>query len=378
MNWRHFFGWIGVVVLLLIELAGVACLWLALHYSNASDDSVSVAAEQPLEAPSTPDTISIIIAGDAMMHMPQLYPARQPDGSFRFEECFRYIAPVIAPYDIRVVNLETTLPGKNYSGFPRFGAPDAFLDGLRDAGFNTYLMANNHCCDKGLFGIQRTLQVLDSLELQHAGVYADSASYHASCPLIIECKGVRLALLNFTYGTNGLPVPTGSVVCSIDTVQLSAMIAKTQAEHADIILALPHWGEEYFRTPRPSQRWLAEWLLSHGVDHIIGGHPHVIEPVEVVTDSLSQTHHVVAYSLGNFISSQLQHERSTSLLVGLRWVKDQSGVRFLDHQVIQTWVSRPNISGHRQARVYPMDFPMDSLNGAERAFRDACMTFCVN
>ena len=121
MNWRHFFGWIGVVVLLLIELAGVACLWLALHYSNASDDSVSVAAEQPLEAPSTPDTISIIIAGDAMMHMPQLYPARQPDGSFRFEECFRYIAPVIAPYDIRVVNLETTLPGKSYSGFWRSG-----------------------------------------------------------------------------------------------------------------------------------------------------------------------------------------------------------------------------------------------------------------
>ena len=374
MNWRHFFGWFGVVLLIFVETAGMACLAVALRYNRARMEAV-MAPKQQEAAPLAvePDTISLVAGGDAMMHMPQLYPAMQADGAYNFDECFRYIAPLLEGYDLRVVNLETTLPGKNYSGYPCFGAPDAFLYGLQDAGFGTILMANNHCCDKGSYGIRRTLSVLDSLGLEHVGLYADSAEYRDKYPLMAECKGVRIAMLNFTYGTNGLPVPKGCVVCGIDTTQILEGIFRAREKGADIILAFPHWGEEYFRTPRASQRELAEWLLAHGVDHIIGSHPHVIEPVEVVEDSLSGGKHVVAYSLGNFISSQLQPERSTSLLVGLKWVKDEKGVRFVEHQVIQTWVSRPQISGHRQARIYPMNYPEDSLNTAERTFREACI-----
>lgn len=383
-----------VAVLIAVETAWAVCLALALQHSGGerlrvicerlsvtsyrSREEV-VAKPKPKKVPKVValDTISMIVAGDAMMHMPQLAPAMQADGTYDFDECFRYVTPLIENYDIRVVNLETTLPGKDYSGYPRFGAPDAFLYGLQQAGFDTYLMANNHCCDKKLHGILRTLKVLNEAHLAHVGVYSDSADYKAHCPLIVERKGLRLALINFTYGTNGLPVPVGCIVNDIDTLKILRQIEKAQAKKADVIVALPHWGVEYVRTPQREQRALAEWLLAHGVDHIIGGHPHVIEPVEVVTDSVTENSHVVAYSLGNFISSQAQHERSTSLLVGLKWVKDKEGVRFVGHEVIQTWLSRPDISGHKQARVYPMDYPTDSLNAAERSFRNACAAFAV-
>ena len=386
MNRRHFFGWLMVVVLIAIESAGMVCLALALRNDNnawkryKSNQALRLEEEEVTEiAPQVQalDTVSLIVAGDAMMHMPQLAPALQADGTYNFDECFRYVAPVIAPYDIRVVNLETTLPGKNYSGYPCFGSPDAFLYGLQNAGFDTYLMANNHCCDKRLQGILRTLEVLNKAHLAHVGVYSDSADFKAHCPLILERKGVRFALINFTYGTNGIPVPAGCVVNGIDTLQILRQINKAKKQNPDVIIALPHWGIEYVREPRPAQRELAAWLLAHGVDHIIGGHPHVIEPVEEVVDTINSTSHVVAYSLGNFISSQSQHERSTSLLVGLKWVKDRDGLRFVGREVIQTWLSRPGISGHKQARIYPMDYPLDSLNAEERAFRQACAAFAV-
>lgn len=370
MNWRHFFGWTLAVVLALVDLCCILCLVFAYRYSHpAGESSVQVAAVDTVAIPES-EKFSIVVAGDAMMHMPQLSPAYQGDGEYCFDECFRYIAPILSQYDASVVNLETTLPGGGYSGYPRFGAPDAFAKSLQKAGFDVFMMANNHCCDKDRHGIQRTLSVLDSMGVRHLGVYRDTMERDSIYPLVIEQHGIRIALLNFTYGTNGLPVPRGCVVNQLDTARILSDIDRAKELGADVIVAMPHWGEEYHLRPVAGQRWWAKWLLAHGVDHIVGSHPHVIEPVEVERDSAGE--HVVAYSLGNFISSQLQTERSTSLLVGLRFEKDSSGVRLVQHDVIQTWVSRPRISGHRQSRVYPMDYPEDSLNAAERSFRDAC------
>jgi len=371
MNWRHFSGWAFAVVIAIIDLCAIICLILSYRYNHRVEEKRVEVVVTDTTRVEEPQQFSIVVAGDAMMHMPQLSSAYQGDGEYSFDECFRYIAPILSQYDAAVVNLETTLPGGGYSGYPRFGAPDAFAKSLQKAGFDVFMMANNHCCDKDRHGIQRTLSVLDSMGVRHLGVYRDTTERDSIYPLVIEQHGIRIALLNFTYGTNGLPVPRGCVVNHLDTARILSDIDRAKELGADVIVAMPHWGEEYHLRPVAGQRWWTKWLLAHGVDHIVGSHPHVIEPVEVEQDSTGAAH-VVAYSLGNFISSQLQTERSTSLLVGLRFEKDSSGVRLVQHDVIQTWVSRPRISGHRQSRVYPMDYPGDSLNAAERSFRDAC------
>lgn len=346
MNWRQFFGWTLVVLLVIIELAGVTCLVLAYRYNRSLEESASVV---PTETVVT-DTLvvvpepkavefSIVVAGDAMMHMPQLYPAMLSDGTCSFDTCYHAIAPVLARYDAAVVNLETTLPGGGYSGFPRFGAPDAFAEALHRAGFGVFLMANNHCCDKDWRGMLRTLSVLDSLGIQHVGVYRDVQERDSLYPYMMDHQGLRVALLNATYGTNGLPVPAGMCVNLLDTVAICADIARAKEWQADVIIMMPHWGEEYHRQPMPEQRQMALWLLGHGVDHIVGSHPHVIEPVETVDDSLGGKH-IVAYSLGNLISSQQQRERSESLLLGLHFRKDTTGTTLTACDTILTRVRR--------------------------------------
>ena len=344
MNWRQFFGWTLAVLLVIIELAGVTCLVLAYRYNHSLEASAlptpsPTLTPTPSPTPTPAVEFSIVVAGDAMMHMPQLYPAMLPDGTYSFDTCYRAIVPILARYDAAVVNLETTLPGGGYSGFPRFGAPDAFAEALQRAGFGVFLMANNHCCDKDRRGMLRTLSVLDSLGLQHLGVYRDTLERDSLYPVIIDHDGLRVALLNATYGTNGLSVPKGMYVNMLDTAAICADIARAKAQQADVIIMMPHWGEEYHRQPMPEQRQMARWLLGHGVDHIVGSHPHVIEPVETVDDSLGGKH-IVAYSLGNLISSQQQRERSESLLLGLHFRKDTAGTILTACDTIRTRVRR--------------------------------------
>lgn len=344
MNWRHFFGWTLAVLLMIIDGAGVTCLVLAYRYNHSLEASAlptDTLATDTVVVVKEPVAVefSIVVAGDAMMHMPQLYPAMQPDGTYSFDTCYRAIVPILARYDAAVVNLETTLPGGGYSGYPRFGAPDAFAEALQRAGFGVFLMANNHCCDKDRRGIERTLSVLDSLGLQHLGVYRDVQERDSLYPYVIDHHGLRVALLNATYGTNGLPVPSGMCVNLLDTVAICADIARAKAQQADVIIMMPHWGEEYHRQPVDEQRRWADWMFSHGIDHIVGSHPHVIEPVETVEDSLGQQH-VVAYSLGNLISSQQQRERSESLLLGLHFRKDTIGTILTGCDTIRTRVRR--------------------------------------
>ncbi len=344
MNWRHFFGWTLAVLLMIIDGAGVTCLVLAYRYNRSLEasalptDTLATDTVVVVEEPAAVE-FSIVVAGDAMMHMPQLYPAMQPDGTYSFDTCYRAIVPILARYDAAVVNLETTLPGGGYSGYPRFGAPDAFAEALQRAGFGVFLMANNHCCDKDRRGIERTLSVLDSLGLQHLGVYRDTLERDSLYPYVIDHQGLRVALLNATYGTNGLSVPKGMYVNLLDTAAIYADIARAKAQQADVIIMMPHWGEEYHRQPVDEQRRWADWMFSHGIDHIVGSHPHVIEPVETVEDSLGQPH-VVAYSLGNLISSQQQRERSQSLLLGLHFRKDTIGTILTGCDTIRTRVRR--------------------------------------
>lgn len=283
--------------------------------------SVNLWAQQQAER------LTLLFVGDLMQHRAQLDAARQPDGSYDFASCFQLLQPVISEADIAVGNLEVPLGGAPYGGYPAFCAPDDYLHALLASGFDLLLTANNHCLDRQGRGLARTIRLLDSLQVAHTGTFLSPADRQQHYPLLVEKKGFRLVFLNYTYGTNGLTAAPPYVVNVIDKPQMQADIARARAMRPDAIIACMHWGEEYHSLPNRTQRELADWLLAQGVTHVIGHHPHVIQPVERRASASGNPverrsgGHIVAYSLGNFISNMSAPHTDGGLILHLELVK---------------------------------------------------------
>jgi poly-gamma-glutamate synthesis protein (capsule biosynthesis protein) len=244
-------------------------------------------------------TLRLLFTGDVMQHDANIAAARVPGtDSFSYEPTFRFITPVIEWADIAVANLETTHAGAPYTGYPQFCAPDELSYQMKQSGFDLIITANNHSCDKGLHGIYRTLEVLDDTGLLHTGTFFDDSHRHKDYPFIMERHGFRIAFLNCTYGTNGIDIPSPAIVNLIDTAELRADIAKARSLKPDLVILTIHWGQEYARIAGPDQTVIGEWALRHGVDFVVGMHPHVIQPME------RRGNQLIAWSLGNFLSNQ--------------------------------------------------------------------------
>lgn len=321
----------------------------------------SAAVQEPVER-----HLSLLFAGDLMQHMPQIKAAMQSDGSYDYDDCFAGIREEVERADVAIANFETTLAGPPYSGYPRFSAPDDFLRGVIGAGFDILLTANNHCVDTHKEGMERTLMMMDSLGVPHLGTYRNSEERERNYPFLLEKNGLRVVLLDFTYGTNGIPVPEPFCVNMMDTAEIAADLAKARTMDPDIIIALPHWGIEYQTLPSQEQRDMADWLLAHGVDHIIGGHPHVAQPLEL------RGRNLVAWSMGNLVSNQSKPNTYGGYMVRMDFMKSDTLTVLDDCCYTLYWVSRPPDCGYRhQHRILPIDYPDSLLTPTERQLRDA-------
>ena len=249
-------------------------------------------------------TVNLVFVGDAMQHAPQITAAQQPDGTYDYTPCFQYIEDDIQWADLAVVNLECPLGGKPYTGYPCFSAPDSYAQRLKDVGFDLFLTANNHCLDRRDKGLVRTCQTLDSLHIPHIGTYRDQQERDRLVPYIVNVKGIKIAFLDYTYGTNGIPVQGNVIVNLLDQQQIERDIVLARERGADAICVNLHWGIEYQLKPVAAQRTLADWLVAQGVDLIIGGHPHVVEPMEMRYSQEYDKNVLLVYSMGNFISNQ--------------------------------------------------------------------------
>ncbi|MDE6415981.1 MAG: CapA family protein, partial [Duncaniella sp.] len=228
-----------------------------------------------------PDTATIVFAGDAMQHKQQLEASARRDGTHDYSGYFSAVKPYISGADYAVVNLETPLGGKPYSGYPMFCAPDEYLDALTDAGFDLILAANNHTLDRRDKGIQRTIDQFEKRNIPYVGIYRDQSARDSILPLIRDINGFRVAFLNYTYGTNGMKRTTPVGLDYIDRSLMAKDIAAARSKGAEIVAVCVHWGDEYHLLPNAAQRDLAEFLKKQGADLIIGGHPHVIQPMEI-------------------------------------------------------------------------------------------------
>ncbi|MBO7482083.1 MAG: CapA family protein [Bacteroidales bacterium] len=350
---------------LLIFALATSCKQKQTSETPPPPETDTVAEEIPTK--DTTYRISLLFAGDLMQHEDQFKFALKDDGTYDYSECFQFVKHEIESADIAVANFETTLDGPPYHGYPNFCSPDKFLVDCMAAGFDIMLTANNHTCDRRQAGLERTIHVMDSVGIQHLGTYLDTASFEQNYPLLVEKNGFRIAMLNYTYAINGATVHAPNIVNRIDTAKISIDIEKAKSMEPDAIIAFMHWGIEYMLDPDISQKKLADWLFNKGVTHIIGGHPHIVEPIEIRTDSITGEKHVLAYSLGNFISNSTRQGTYCGMTIRLDLEKD-STVRISNCDYSLYFVSHPPINGHKQFRIYPTTVP-DSLLNFHEAYR---------
>ncbi len=275
-----------------------------------------------------PDEAELLFAGDAMQHQSQLDASRRGK-TYDYTGCFDAVKPYISSADFAVVNFEASIGGRPHTGYPCFSAPEEYASALVDAGFDYFLLANNHILDRRDKGLHRTINALDSLRIPHSGIYHNSAARDTLSPEIVLVNGFRIALLNYTYGTNGITLQGPAIVNYIDQKKIGEDIARARSKGAEIVCVCIHWGDEYHLLPNASQRALADKLVDMGVDLIIGGHPHVIQPMEI-RPRPDGSKALLVYSLGNFLSGMKTDDTRGGAMVKVRLKRDSKGRALVD------------------------------------------------
>jgi len=262
--------------------------------------------------------LSLLFAGDIMGHDSQIASAYDPVKKvYDYASCFQFVKPYVDSVDLAFGNLEVTLAGPPYKGYPQFSSPDALGITLKDIGFDILVTANNHCVDRGRKGLERTILMLDSFKIAHTGTFADSVSRINDSPLFVEKNGFKLAVLNYTYGTNGIPVTKPNVVNHLDTAIMRQDLLEAKEGKPDVIIVFTHWGTEYESLPSKWQKDLTDFSFKHGAQLVIGAHPHVLQPMEW----RKEKNQFVAYSLGNYISGQRKRYRDGGAMAYLELEK---------------------------------------------------------
>lgn len=280
---------------------------------------------QPDSEPEAEDAeIELVFTGDLLLHVPILNQGIAEDGSADFSWLFKHTQDILQGADLAFGNMEGTLTDGPYFGYPTFSAPKVFAKNLKDAGFDYLTTVNNHAMDSGIAGVKSTVEALRSQGLDCVGTRS-----HPDDPdfLVLDCQGIKLAISSFSYETprvnglrslNGAPIPldqenlldTFSVQpgplenLETDAQKLRDRVQAMRAENPDLLIFFMHWGQEYHKQADQWQEFYAQVLANEGVDLVIGGHPHVVQPLVSIPANNDAGQMICYYSLGNFISNQ--------------------------------------------------------------------------
>lgn len=284
----------------------------------------------------TPITFTMTAIGDSLCHNTQYWDAYNKEtGEYDFSYVYEDIRDYTKYTDITIGSLETTFAGeeRGYSNYPTFNTPDSLAKALKNIGVDIISLAGNHALDYGYTGLCRTIDVLDDAGISHLGTYKTAEEQEQL--LIKNIKGVNIAFINYTYGTNGIPVPSGKEYCVnlIDKDLIKKQIQQAKEQKVDIIVACMHWGTEYRTTANSEQKELADFLFENGVDIILGNHPHVLEPMEKRTITLedgTEKEVFVVYALGNFTADQRDEITRDSAILNLTITKNIDGKISID------------------------------------------------
>ena len=292
----------GPIIILLFIIAVAVCFVMIkpIKKKDGSKKNDTKVSEKSKETKDNKKSMSLVMVGDVLTHDSVLADAKKDDGTYDFTSMFSDIKPMIKNYDLKYVNQEAIIGGPSfkYSGYPTFNAPDAIGDNLISTGFNIFGLANNHAYDKGETAITYSNKYWSGKDVITAGTY--SSFDERDDIKVYEKNGIKYAFLAYTTSLNGYTLSSDkSYLVNVYSDELVKDDINKIKDKVDVVIVAMHWGDEYTNTPTNSEKEIAQYLSELGVDLVIGTHPHVVQPIEYVGETL------VIYSLGNFISNQL-------------------------------------------------------------------------
>jgi poly-gamma-glutamate synthesis protein (capsule biosynthesis protein) len=304
--------------------------------------------------------IKICAAGDIMAHTMNLDAARDGE-QYDFIPFFTEVKPIVESADFAIGNLETTISGedKKYTGYPKFNTPDSFLDAIKWTGFDMLVTSNNHSLDRGEEGLNRTIDELDERGFYHTGTFKSRAERDKA--LVVDVKGIRIAFLSYTYGTNGNPRKNSYQVNMLNTSRMLQDISRAREDNPDLLVVYVHMGTEMVRQPNSEQKVLYDKLVNAGADIVLGDHPHVVQPSvmkKVRESGGSERNAFIIYSLGNLIDGKSKDlgYRRLGMILNFNIEKDMTSgrVSIKDVEYIPTWVQIYKRGGKDSFRILPM------------------------
>ena len=348
LNNKNLIRFLSIFVCILLFLLIIVSLFYTIKNNHINEQIVETASQDlenttfidnstvSSETENTDVTFTLGAIGDVLCHNTQYWDAYNSEtGEYDFSYVFDDISYYTKTADICIGSLETTFGGaeRGYSNYPKFNSPDGLAYSLKKIGLDIISTAGNHALDTGFDGLCRTINVLDDADISHLGTYKTQEEQEQI--LFKYVKGVKIAFINYTYGTNGISIPSGKEFCVnlIDKDLIQKQIEQAKSHNADIIVACMHWGTEYRTTANSEQTKLADFLFQNGVDIILGNHPHVLEPMEKRTITLedgSTKDGFVIYALGNFISDQNAENTRNSIILNLTITKHTDGQITID------------------------------------------------
>ena len=373
---------VGVIALTTFAIKSISNL-----VNGGNDNSSIISSSQSESTDKTPETkpdsfATVLSIGDIMMHQPQLEGGASTEG-YDFSYFFTEVSPYFEKADLTIGNLELTFGGTesgSYKGYPSFNTPDILADNMKDAGINMLMTANNHSYDTGFFGLKRTAQVLSQKGLEYTGTKAtlDEPTY-----VVKDVNGIKIGIANFTYETQGndperkylngiqMSKEANDYINSFTYQNLDRFYSNAKEiingmkqDGAEYITFYMHWGEEYQLKANTWQKSMAQQLSNMGVNMIIGGHPHVVQPVEVIHSEDSQNTTICIYSLGNAVSNQRRElissarkghtEDGVMFSYTLKKSGEDNSVSLYEVDLIPTWVNKYLDSGFKYT-IYPIE-----------------------
>ena len=383
-----------LVLIALLTVADITVIGLCLKTPGSGNKKPGT-SQNPTEGPDAPEetvpqetrptpvaSATVLSTGDILMHSGVIATGKQEDGSYNFDSIFRYVNSYTQAADFSVANLETTLCGTDngyrYSGNPKFNCPDAIVDSLKSAGFDLLLTANNHAADTSLVGFKRTLTTVRGKGLETLGTYLSSDEQKWT---IQEVNGIKIGMVCYTwaYSSNGTSFSLNGLTPIKDEGQMNyflnndpgklytaseQILEQMKADGAEATMMFIHWGVEYNIKENSLQDTMAQKLCDLGFDVIVGGHPHVVQPVDLLTSTVDPDHKtVVIYSLGNAVSNQRNgyiqaappYYTEDGILFTVTFEKYSDGAVYLQSvDALPTWVNM-RTDGAKQYNILPLD-----------------------
>ncbi len=392
-----------IIITLVLILAGLVAVVLTLSNtstpSGPADTSGSSATTQTAAAPTEPPivkeaTVKLSAVGDMLMHKPVFNSCKDGD-AYDFGSIFRYFSQYVQSADISACNIETTFAGLElgyaYQGYPNFNCPDELAADLKETGFDTALFANNHSYDTRSKGFHRSMQIIEEQGLTLLGAKTEETKPDY---FIFEQNGIRLALACYTYEINddvNVVAPNGNTMTSADAPLIKSFqysrldlfyeeiqqnMAQMEEQNVDAFILFVHWGDEYQTKQNSIQTKMAQKLCDLGVDVIIGGHPHVVQPTALLTSTVDPAHSTVClYSMGNAVSNQrLGNLKSVKtahtedgVMFSVTFARYSDGTVILESaEILPLWVRMGTspISNRKEYNILPLDKDIDDWKTA--------------